>query len=377
MYGPRRVDTVEPQAQTSGLRGALGSASYRRLPGMIPRARGESPCHTVRAPPEALALTLATRTLAISRPHRLSMMAALTLGLWLCASGASAANLLTNGGFDGGTSGWQLVSEPGRYRSEWRAEDATGDVASGSVRIEHLGDAASAYTAAIQCVAVSAGATYQTAARFRVPAGQSGSGAGIVGISWYASPGCSGGYIQGGVLLTRDTVGGWNRETGSVTAPAGAVAARIELQVELETAGTTLFGDFDDIEFADDSAGGTDPVPPYGSWIDDPDLPGFDAQVRITPAGAPAIQATAEDECIPETLCVAGALAGRPEIFVKVIGPRPNGFLWVQLIRFTPSKVEVWLRQEATGLINYYRLDALPPTGGPLVGVEDRTAYLP
>lgn len=337
----------------------------------------EKPCHTARAPPEAHALTLATRTLAIPRPHRLSMVAALTLGLWLCASGASAANLLTNGGFDGGTSGWQLVSEPGRYRSEWRAEDATGDVASGSVRIEHLGDAAVNYAATVQCVAVSPGATYQTAARFRVPASQSGSGTGRIGITWYSSPGCSGGFIQGGFLLTRDTVGGWSRQTGSVVAPAGAASARIELQVELETAGTTLFGDFDDIEFADDSAGGTDPVPPYGSWIDDPDLPGFDAQVRITPAGAPAIQAAAEDECIPETLCVAGALAGRPEIFVKVIGPRPNGFLWVQLIRFTPSEVEVWLRQEATGLINYYRLDALPPTGGPLVGVEDRTAYLP
>ena len=317
------------------------------------------------------------RTLGFALPHRLSMGAALALGLWLCASGASAAELVVNGGFDGGTSGWQLVSEAGRYRSEWRAEDATGDVASGSVRIEHLGDAASTYTAAIQCVAVSAGATYQTATRFRVPAGQSGSGAGIVGISWYASPGCGSGFIQGGVLLTRDTVGGWNRQTGSAVAPAGAVSARIELQVHLETAGTTLAVDFDDIELADDSAGGTDPVPPYGSWIDDPDLPGFDAQVRITPAGAPAIQATAEDACIPETLCVAGALAGRPEIFVKVIGPRPNGFLWVQLIRFTPSEVEVWLRQEATGLINYYRLDALPPTGAPLAGVEDRTAYLP
>lgn len=69
--------------------------------------------------------------------------------------------------------------------------------------------------------------------------------------------------------------------------------------------------------------------------------------------------------------------ATRPEIFVKVIGPRPNGFLWVQLIRFTPSEVEVWLRQGSTGLINYYRLEALPPTGGPLVGAEDRTAYLP
>lgn len=322
-------------------------------------------------------MPLATRTLGTPRPHRLSTRAALTLGLWLCASGASAAELLTNGGFDGGTGGWQLVSEAGRYRSEWRAEDATGDISSGSVRIEHLGDAAVPYTAAIQCVAVSAGATYQTAARFRVPAGQSGSGAGIVGISWYGSPGCGSGFVQGGVLLTRDTVGGWNRQTGSVVAPAGAVSARIELDVQLESAGTTLAVDFDDIEFADDSAGGTDPDPPYGSWIDDPDLPGFDAQVRITPAGAPAIQAAAEDACIPETLCVAGALAGRPEIFVKVIGPRPNGFLWVQLIRFTPSEVEVWLRQESTGLVNYYRLDALPPTGAPLVGVEDRTAYLP
>ncbi len=118
------------------------------------------------------------------------------------------------------------------------------------------------------------------------------------------------------------------------------------------------------------------PSVPYDTWIDSVGMPGFEAQVRITPAGGVATEGAAEIDCIDETICASGALPGRPEIFVKVIGPRPNGYFWVQLIRFTPSQVEVWLRQQSTGKVNEYVLPAVPGDGT-LMGLEDRVAFEP
>jgi hypothetical protein len=126
-------------------------------------------------------------------------------------------------------------------------------------------------------------------------------------------------------------------------------------------------------EFIDPAGSGA--PPPYANWLRSPDLPGFEAQVRISPGGGNTVQGSRETKCIVETLCASGALAGRPEVFIKVIGPRPNGFLWAQITRFTPSRVEVWLRQLGTGQVNYYNLAAA--SAGDLTGLEDRTAYQP
>lgn len=120
---------------------------------------------------------------------------------------------------------------------------------------------------------------------------------------------------------------------------------------------------------------GTNPPPPYATWLSSPDLPGFEAQVRIT--GSQPVEGNREANCIVETLCASGALGGRPEVFIKVIGPRPNGFLWVQLTRFTPSMVEVWLRQKSTRAVRFYRLSAVEPSSGVLSGLEDRMAFTP
>jgi hypothetical protein len=120
-------------------------------------------------------------------------------------------------------------------------------------------------------------------------------------------------------------------------------------------------------------AGGGPPPPPAGPWLSSPALPGFEVKVLIsdsTPGGNVA-------DCITETLCVSGALAGRAEIFVKVIGPRPNGFLWAQVSRFTPSKVEIWLRQIKTGKINYYALAPVPAGVDNVSGLQDRGAFQP
>lgn len=119
------------------------------------------------------------------------------------------------------------------------------------------------------------------------------------------------------------------------------------------------------------------PAPPAGPWLASADLPGFEAKVRITPRGGEGIAGAAEPGCIVESLCVSGALPGRPEIFVKVIGPRPNGKLWTQISRFTPSQVEVWLRQVATGTVRYYRLDSVGSASDDVSGLQDREAFTP
>ena len=60
-----------------------------------------------------------------------------------------------------------------------------------------------------------------------------------------------------------------------------------------------------------------------------------------------------------------------------MIGPRPNGYLWVQISRFTPSEVEVWIEQLATGTVRHYRLPAVGPAAADVPGLQDRRAFPP
>lgn len=116
------------------------------------------------------------------------------------------------------------------------------------------------------------------------------------------------------------------------------------------------------------------PVPP-GNWLWTSSAPEFEFQVRIT--GGNENVGVMEADCIAETACFSGALPGRVEVQVKFIGPRPNGYLWAQIMRSTPSKVEVWARQIKTGEIQYYLLPAVGPESDDVSGLQDRTAFLP
>ncbi len=103
-----------------------------------------------------------------------------------------------------------------------------------------------------------------------------------------------------------------------------------------------------------------DPEPPAGPWLTTPALPGFRAKVRIT-AGGNAIAGQKAPACIAETLCVSGALPGRAEVFVRVVGPKPNGKLWPTLARFSTSRIEVWIQQTGSREIAYYDMPAVTP----------------
>jgi photosystem II stability/assembly factor-like uncharacterized protein len=118
------------------------------------------------------------------------------------------------------------------------------------------------------------------------------------------------------------------------------------------------------------------PEPPAGPSLSSAAIPGFRFKVRIT-SGDQVLAGVGEADCIGETLCVSGALPGRSELFVRIIGPRPNGFLWINLVRFTTSQVEVWAERVSTGKVNYYRMPALPRDGTELTGLVDKEAFLP
>jgi Tol biopolymer transport system component len=120
----------------------------------------------------------------------------------------------------------------------------------------------------------------------------------------------------------------------------------------------------------------TVPPPPDGPWLESPAVPGFRFKVRIT-AGGEVQPVRLEGDCIPETACVSGALPGRSELFVRVIGPRPNGKLWPTLVRFSTSRIEVWIEQLSSNDLQYYVLDEATPGSSELTGLFDRDGFDP
>jgi hypothetical protein len=114
-----------------------------------------------------------------------------------------------------------------------------------------------------------------------------------------------------------------------------------------------------------------------GAPIFDPQYPDFQFWVRIGGGTAQQRLGTWEPFCIPETVCVSGALPGRSEVFIRIIGPRPNGYLWPTIVKFTTSRVEVWIEQLGTGEIRYYDLAGAAPGVDELPGLFDRLGFLP
>ncbi|HVR96893.1 MAG TPA: LamG domain-containing protein [Thermoanaerobaculia bacterium] len=130
----------------------------------------------------------------------------------------------------------------------------------------------------------------------------------------------------------------------------------------------------------DGTLGGTTafgtPSVPAGPWLSSPDMPDFRFKVRLTTAGV-SREGVQESDCIFQTVCASGAIPGRPEVLLRVIGPRSNGYLWPIVIRFTNAQVETWVEQISTGQTKYYLLDFIGPDSNELTGINDRFGFLP
>lgn len=123
-------------------------------------------------------------------------------------------------------------------------------------------------------------------------------------------------------------------------------------------------------------SGGQAPPPPPDGFFADPNYPDFHFRVTIGQPGDTR-PGTREPSCQPETVCVSGAVPGRSEAFLRILGPRPNGFLWPTIVRFTPSRLVVEMRQLSTGQTRTYVLPAVPPGTEELLGLQDRTGFQP
>jgi hypothetical protein len=119
------------------------------------------------------------------------------------------------------------------------------------------------------------------------------------------------------------------------------------------------------------------PEPPTGPWLTSEQFPDFRFKVRISTAGTGEQPVHQEAACIPETLCVSGALRGRSEIFLRIVGPKPNGRLWPTLVRFSTSTIEIWIEQVSSGERQYYRLEGATPGDDRIDGLFDRDGFSP
>jgi hypothetical protein len=106
------------------------------------------------------------------------------------------------------------------------------------------------------------------------------------------------------------------------------------------------------------------------------DIPDFGFTVRIS-AGSSTISGTLEQSCIAETACVSGAVQYRSEVFLRVVGPKGNGKLWPTIVKFTTSRVDVWVYQISTGKVRHYRLAGAAPGTDELPGLFDRNGFDP
>jgi len=118
------------------------------------------------------------------------------------------------------------------------------------------------------------------------------------------------------------------------------------------------------------------PIPPEATALQPAELPGYRVWVLITANGI-VQPSRREPSCLPETLCLSGAIPGRSELFLRIVGPKPNGYLWPTLVRFSTSTIDVWIEQMATGVRQYYRLDGVSPDTSSLSGLFDRRGFTP
>lgn len=181
-------------------------------------------------------------------------------------------------------------------------------------------------------------------------------------------------YVLAGATPGSDLLPGRIDRTGFPGEPDPSGAGGLQ-----EAQGLGLIQDLPRIGWHDltERAAPAEAPPPPGAWLGALGLPGFEIQVRIAPAGGEPVATRIEPGCIPETACVSGALQGRSEVFIRVVGPKPNGYLWPTLVRFSTSDVEVWLRQQGTGEVRYYLLAGPRRGDDSLDGVFDRTGFLP
>lgn len=117
-----------------------------------------------------------------------------------------------------------------------------------------------------------------------------------------------------------------------------------------------------------------DPPPPNTPALTSASLPGFAFWARISGS---RIGTPADTPCPSETVCVSGAIPTRAEVFVRIVGPKANGRLWPNIVKFNTTRTEIWIKQLSSGKVKYYDLPALSAGSDTLPGLIDKDGFVP
>lgn len=306
------------------------------------------------------------------------VLAILALVLWTLPAPALAAELIKNGTFDDDLSSWGTINDD-ENGAAWSPVDADGSATSGSALVSNSHPSAAIFQAPmVQCVTLDGSRTHRIGTEIMVAAGQPVSGEGWLVVIWYASEDCSGNDLSSAIVAKAGSPGTWRSVDEEILPPSGSRSVELRLGVVKNSVGGSLAVHFDNLSLRpkedDDGPTACEELP--GPYLTDDDFPGFRFKVELTNA-AGVLAAAAESDCLAETLCVSGAMPGRTEVQVRFIGPRPNGYLWLQVVRFTPSKIRVLAEKISDGTCRLYTLEAISPASDDLDGFVDREAFLP
>lgn len=113
--------------------------------------------------------------------------------------------------------------------------------------------------------------------------------------------------------------------------------------------------------------------PPSTGMITSSEFPNFRFWIRISGSR----MGTSVADCLADTVCVAGSIPTRAEVFIRIVGPKPNGYLWPTIVKFNTTKTEVWIKQVTTRVTKYYSFPALALNASELPGYVDKTGFIP
>jgi hypothetical protein len=177
----------------------------------------------------------------------LRVLAVCSLSLPTHASLLLAQNLLANPGFAVDLSGWTTQG------GSWTSQDAANSPTSGSVQLSD--DPAPGVQQVFQCVAAAPG-MYAARVKYRVPAGQLGTGFGVLRVVAFVGPNCTGGFLDGDEVDPQasafDT---WLQADLLARVPPGAQSASFQIFFQSDQPAGSFTGLFDDAFLAPGDSG--------------------------------------------------------------------------------------------------------------------------
>jgi hypothetical protein len=158
-----------------------------------------------------------------------------------------AETLAQNSRFVLDTSAW--TAESGATAT-WDPRDARMIAASGSMLVSNVAAVATAFGAVMlgadQCLSVTAGTTYELAARVLIASGQ-GSGEGGIALFVFDGAGCQGTFLRSFTPATTEAVDAWTTVEGQTNMPIGARSMLLRLVASRPFAQAKLDIAFDDV----------------------------------------------------------------------------------------------------------------------------------